>query len=91
MITLAAANECRALGFADLDEILTREFQCGFDGFRATGYEVDLIEPGRGVFNQVFSKLLADVRCKETGVGIRDGIDLRVHRRQNVGMPMPKT
>ena len=40
MVALAARDEVRALGLANLHKILARHFQCGFHRFRATGDEI---------------------------------------------------
>ena len=90
MIALAARDEVGALRLPDLDEVLARELQRRFDGFRAARDEIHLVEAGRRVLDEVVGQRLGHLAGEEARVRVREPVDLRVHRGEHVGVAMTK-
>src|SRR3546814_1899935 len=57
-VALAARDDVAALRLADLDEVLARHLQRGFDGFRAARHEVGVAGAGRRVRHQLRGQAL---------------------------------
>ena len=88
VIALAPRDENAALRFANLDEILPRHLEGGFDGFRTTAYEVDMACSGRRRADQPIGELLRRLGREKACVRVGELVDLRMHRRQHLGMAM---
>ena len=88
VIALATRDEELALRLADLDEVLAREFQCGLDGFRATGDEVHVIEIARCCGGQACGELLGHIRREERRVRIGQRAHLLADGLDHTRMPV---
>ena len=83
VIALPARDEDAALGLTDLDEVLPRHLEGGFDRLRAAADEVDVFQPGRGGARQLVGERLRRLRGEEAGVRVGQAIDLRMHGRRH--------
>ena len=74
----------RALGLADLDEVLPRQLQRGLDRLGAAAHEVDVAEAGRRGPGQLIRERFGRLGGEEAGVRVGQRVDLRVHGREHV-------
>jgi len=88
MIALFTGDKFGARRLAELNKILTRQLECGFDRFRTARNEIGVVKIARRRARQLFSKLFNGVTGKKTGVGIGQLIDLAMHCRQHIRMRM---
>ena len=86
MIALAPGDEVAPLRLALLDEVLPRHLQRGLDRLRAAADEIDVVDAGRRVRDEVVAQLLGHLRREEAGVRVGELVELRVHGGQHVGM-----
>ena len=89
MIALAARNEVPALRLTNLDEILPRQLDAGFDRFRPAADEIDIGETARLVADKMFGQRLRGLRREEARVSIRELRSLSCHRIEHARMLMP--
>ena len=75
-------------GLADLDEVLARHLQRRLHALRAAGDEVGVAGAGRRLPDQVGGELLGDLGGEEAGVRVGELVDLRMHRGDDVRMPV---
>src|SRR4029453_18438811 len=71
---------------ANFDEVLPRHLERGFDGLRAAAHEVRVADAWRRGADELLGQRLGRLRGKETRMRGREAVDLRVHRREDVGM-----
>ncbi len=86
VVALAPCDEQRPLGLADLDDMLARELQGGFDSLRSAGHEIGVGEACRSVLGQVVGEGFCNLAREEARVCIGQLVDLRVHGGQHVGL-----
>ena len=86
VIALAPGDEMGAPRLPDLDEVLARHLQRRFDRLRAAANQIGMAHAGRRRGDQLIRQRLRHLGGEETGVGVGQAIDLRVHRRDHVGM-----
>ncbi|MNC34870.1 hypothetical protein D3C81_1837040 [compost metagenome] len=70
VVTLPTGDQVLALWLANLDEILTGQFQGRFHGFGTTRDEVHRLNPFRGPSNEKIRQLLHHLRGEERSVCI---------------------
>ena len=68
---------------ARFDEVLSRHFQRGFDGFGAAGNEVGVSQAAGLVSDQHFGQFFRWGGGEEAGVGVGQGADLALDRLDN--------
>jgi hypothetical protein len=91
VIALAAGDEMTPLRLAAFDEILPRHFQRGFDRLGAAADEERVAHSLRRMRGEVVGQTFECRRGEEAGVGELESVELRLHRRDDVGMRMAET
>ena len=90
VVTLTPGDEVLALGLSDLDKILAGHLQRGFDRLRSTAHEIHMAHAIRCGLDEPVGQLFGHFRGEETGVGVRQLVNLAVHGGQHIGMGMPE-
>ena len=80
MIALPARDEVRALGLADLDEILARELQRGLGAFRTGRAEIGVRQPAGFAVQHDIREVLGGLAAERSGMGIGHGGGLPADR-----------
>ena len=86
VVALPPGDEVRALRLPDLDEVLARHLERRLDRLRAAADEVDVAHAGGRVRDQLVGQRLGDLGGEEARVRVGEPVDLRVHRREHVGV-----
>ncbi len=86
VIALPPRDEDAALRLADLDEILPRHLERGLDRFRAAAHEVGVARAGGRRADEPVGERLRRLGREEARVRVREPVDLRMHRRQHIGV-----
>ena len=88
VVALPPRDEMPPLRLSDLDEVLPRELQRGLDRLGTAGNEIDVPDAGRRMRDERFREPLGDVRREKARMRVRDRIQLRTHRGQDVRVPV---
>ena len=91
VIALAAGDEMAALWLLALDEVLTRHLERGFDRLRSSRNQIDLGHARRRVGDELVRERLGHAGGEEARVGVREAIELCVHRGEDRGMLVTET
>ena len=70
MVALAARDEARALGLADLDEILPRQLQRRLGAFRAGGAEIRVGKAAGFAVQHDVRQVLGGLAAERAGMGV---------------------
>ena len=88
MVALPPRDDGAPLRLAGLDEILPRHLQRRLDRLRSAADQIDVIDPFGRVLDEPVGKALGGFAGEEGGVGVGEGVELPVQRRDHVGMAM---
>ena len=91
MIALMPRDDVPALAFAFLDKILAGHLQRRLDRLRSAAHEIDMVEARGRILDQAIRQPLGDLGREEAGMGIGDGIELAVKRRENIRVAVTET
>jgi HAMP domain-containing protein len=91
VVALPPRDEPRALGLADLEEILPRHFQRALDRLRTAAHQIDAGEAARLVPDQIVGERLSHVGGEEARVHIGELVGLSRQRREHARVPVPET
>ena len=83
VIALPAPDDVTALGLPDLEHVLARHLERGFDAFGAAGVEVHALETGGRVGDDRVGERLGDFGGEERRVRIRELVDLALDRLEH--------
>ena len=86
VVALAARDEVRALGLADLHEVLARHLERGLHGLGAAADQVGVAGTFGRAAHQFLPQFLGHRSGEEAGVGIGQPVDLVMHGGDHVGM-----
>src|SRR5690606_22062806 len=86
VIALPARDEMPAGWLPDLDEILPRQLQRGFDGLRTARDEVDVIQIARRAGRKEIGQVFADLRREEGRMRVRQLFQLLAGGGDDFGM-----
>ena len=86
VVALPPPDEDAALGLPDLDEILARHLERRLDRLGAAAHEVRMARAGGRGTDELIGERFGGLRGEEARVRVREPVDLRVHRREHVGM-----
>jgi hypothetical protein len=65
---------------------LPRHLERRLDRLRSATDEIDVVEAGRGVFDEAVGETLGCLSREERGVGVGERVELLVQRRNHVGV-----
>ena len=71
---------------ADLDEVLARHLERGLDRLGAAAHEIGVARARGRSADELVGERLGGLRGEEARVRVGEAVDLRVHRREHIGV-----
>ena len=91
VVALPPCDQSIAAFFANLQKVLSRQFQRRFDGFRTARYKVNPVKITWRFICQKAGQLFRGFRCEKSGMCVGEIINLPMHCVDNRLVSMPKT